>query len=55
MIFKGKPWNPDSMIHALEAGIGMIVQESGIIPGITVAENVYFDLDGVLVSTDEYH
>lgn len=41
MIFKGKPWNPDSMIHALEAGIGMIVQESGIIPGITVAENVY--------------
>lgn len=41
MEFKGKPWHPDSMIHALEQGIGMIVQESGIIPGITVAENVY--------------
>lgn len=41
MTFKGQPWKPDSMIHALEKGIGMIVQESGIIPGITVAENVF--------------
>lgn len=41
MIFKGERWNPDSMIEALHNGIGMIVQESGTIPGITVAENIF--------------
>jgi ribose transport system ATP-binding protein len=41
MIFKDEPWNPDSMIHALQNGIGMIVQESGTIGGITVAENIF--------------
>ncbi len=41
MIFKGQPWHPDSMIHALKHGIGMIVQESGTIAGITVAENIF--------------
>lgn len=41
MIFKGQPWRPDSMIHALKQGIGMIVQESGTIAGITVAENIF--------------
>ena len=30
-----------SMIDALHKGIGMIVQESGTIPGITVAENIF--------------
>lgn len=41
MIFKDQPWNPDSMIHALQKGIGMVVQESGTIAGITVAENMF--------------
>lgn len=41
MFFKDKPWNPSSMIDALQNGIGMIVQESGTIAGVTVAENVY--------------
>ncbi len=41
MFFKKKKWNPSSMIDALEHGIGMIVQESGTIPGVTVAENVF--------------
>ena len=39
--FHGKPWQPASMIDALEHGIGMIVQETGTIPGITVAENLF--------------
>ena len=41
MIFKQKNWEPDSMIDALKNGIGMIVQESGTIDGITVAENIF--------------
>ena len=41
MTFNGKPWAPASMIDALQHGIGMIVQESGTIPGITVAENIF--------------
>lgn len=41
MIFKGKPWKPESMIDALQHGIGMIVQESGTIAGVTVAENIF--------------
>ncbi|MCM1064489.1 MAG: sugar ABC transporter ATP-binding protein [Eubacterium sp.] len=41
MIFKDQPWNPGSMIEALQHGIGMIVQESGTIEGITVAENIF--------------
>lgn len=41
MIFRDQPWNPDSMIHALQHGIGMVVQESGTIAGITVAENLF--------------
>lgn len=41
MIFKDKPWNPSSMIDALVNGIGMIVQESGTISGVTVAENIF--------------
>ena len=42
MIFKNQDWKPLSMIDALHKGIGMIVQESGTIPGITVAENIFF-------------
>lgn len=41
MLFHGKAWNPGSMIQALSGGIGMIVQESGTIQGITVAENMF--------------
>lgn len=36
------------MIDALHRGIGMIVQESGTIPGITVAENIF------LAETERY-
>ncbi len=41
MVFKNKSWEPDSMIDALKNGIGMVVQESGTITGITVAENIF--------------
>lgn len=41
MFFLGKEWKPKSMLDALEKGIGMIVQESGTITGISVAENLF--------------
>lgn len=41
MTFRGEAWNPGSMIEALQKGIGMVVQESGTIPGVTVAENIF--------------
>lgn len=41
MIFQGQPWAPKSMIDALQKGVGMIVQESGTISGVTVAENIF--------------
>lgn len=41
MLYKGQPWNPKSMNWALDQGVGMIVQESGTVPGITVAENMF--------------
>lgn len=41
MLYHDQPWNPTSMIDALNHGIGMIVQESGTIAGITVAENLF--------------
>ncbi len=41
MFFRDQPWCPDSMIQALKNGVGMIVQESGTIAGITVAENIF--------------
>lgn len=44
--YEGKEWTPVSMIDSLEHGIGMIVQESGTVPGITVAENIFLaDVD----------
>jgi len=48
MIFQGERWTPHSMIDALQHGIGIIVQESGTIPGITVAENIF------LAETDQF-
>ena len=41
MTYKGQPWKPASMLEAQEHGIGMIVQEAGTIPNITVAENIF--------------
>ena len=41
MKYLGENWAPKSMIDALEKGIGMIVQESGTIAGISVAENIF--------------
>lgn len=41
MTYKGESWNPKSMNWALEQGVGMIVQECGTVPGITVAENIF--------------
>lgn len=41
MVFEGEKWVPHSMIDALHHGLGIIVQESDTIPGITVAENIF--------------
>ena len=41
MFFQGKPWAPISMTDALKHGVGMIVQENGTVPGISVAENIF--------------
>ena len=41
MFFKGQPHKPATMIEGLAAGVGMIVQESGVVTGITVAENIF--------------
>jgi len=41
MFFKGEPWKPLSALYAQENGVGMIVQECGTIPNITVAENIF--------------
>lgn len=41
MLLEGKSWNPKSMMEALEQGVGMIVQENGTVPGVSVAENIF--------------
>ena len=41
MFFEEDPWNPVSMNDALKKGVGMIVQENGTVPGISVAENIF--------------
>lgn len=41
MFFHGEKWETSSMRESLEKGIGMIVQETGTIPGLTVAENIF--------------
>lgn len=41
MFFNGKPWAPKTSLDAQHAGIAMIVQESGTIARISVAENVF--------------
>lgn len=39
--YKGKPWKPATSLEAIHGGIGIIVQEMGTIPNITVAENMF--------------
>ncbi|MBQ9407814.1 MAG: sugar ABC transporter ATP-binding protein [Clostridia bacterium] len=46
MLFHGQRWQPVNMIDALEHGVGMIVQETGTIPGISVAENLFLGETG---------
>lgn len=46
MFLNGEKWEPVSMLYALERGIGMIVQESGTVPGISVAENIFLGESG---------
>lgn len=41
MLYKGKNYNPESMLDAMEQGISMIVQEAGTILNISVADNIY--------------
>ena len=41
MVYLGKPWAPKSTLEAQQNGIGMIVQEAGTIPSISVAENIF--------------
>ena len=41
MFFRGESWEPQSMNDALNRGVGMIVQENGTVPGISVAENIF--------------
>jgi ribose transport system ATP-binding protein len=41
MYFKGKVHKPSTMIEGAKSGIGMIIQEMGTVPGITVAQNIF--------------
>ncbi len=41
MYYKGKLHSPKTMIEAAGMGIGMIVQEQGYIPGISIAQNIF--------------
>lgn len=41
MFFKGKVHDPVTMIDAAKKGIGMVVQEMGTVPGITIAQNIF--------------
>ena len=41
MLFGRKPHAPTTMIEAGKSGIGMIVQEQGNVPGITIAQNIF--------------
>ncbi|MFA6755525.1 MAG: sugar ABC transporter ATP-binding protein [Bacilli bacterium] len=41
MFFKGEPWEPKTMIWSMNNGIGIIVQEKGTIPNISISENIF--------------
>ena len=46
MFFLGKHHKPATMIEGAKTGIGMIVQEMGTVPGISVAENIFLGEEG---------
>ncbi len=46
MFFKGQPHKPATMIEGARLGIGMIVQEQGYVPGITIAQNIFLGEEG---------
>lgn len=41
MTYKGKSWNPKSMVDAQRQGISMVLQETNTASGCTVAENIF--------------
>lgn len=41
LTFMGKEYKPVDAVQAQQLGVSMVVQESGIIPGVTVAENIF--------------
>lgn len=41
MFYKGKSWNPHSMVQSQGEGISMILQEANFIPGVSVAQNIF--------------
>jgi ribose transport system ATP-binding protein len=41
MVFEGNPWKPITMLQSEAAGVAMVVQETGTIPNITAAENIF--------------
>lgn len=41
MTFRDAKWAPGSMLEASRGGIGIIVQEAGTIPSITVGQNIF--------------
>lgn len=47
MLFRGKPHAPATMLEAGRSGIGMIVQEQGYVPGITIAQNIFLGEEGL--------
>ena len=41
MTFQGQHYQPTTMLDGLKSGVGMIVQESGVVTDISVAENIF--------------
>ena len=39
--FKEQPYSPNNMVDAQSKGVSMIIQESGVIPRITVSANIF--------------
>lgn len=50
MQFAGAPYEPANMTQAIAAGISMIVQESGTIDGLNVAQNIFLGNEGEFYS-----
>ncbi|MDO4573431.1 MAG: sugar ABC transporter ATP-binding protein, partial [Clostridia bacterium] len=46
MLFEGEPHRPSTMLEAGKKGIGMIVQEQGYVPGVTIAQNIFLGEEG---------